>query len=160
MGLKSARNDNPQARGGLGASCSKDGDCALACNNRDCDRFCDTASSKCTARLGLMAACGTKNEDFRCKDFGWAPSPRTERHCFSANTNTDTADKCRDVSSVGGPCETDYHCNRNGNEYCRGGKARQSPSSLARFLPVSQYLLEPASGVWVLECGVLTSREA
>ena len=29
-----------------------------------------------------------------------------------------------------------------------------------RFLPVSQYLLELASGVWVLECGVLTSREA
>ena len=33
-------------------------------------------------------------------------------------------------------------------------------SSLVRFLPVSQYLLELASGVWVLECGVLTSREA
>ena len=41
------------------------------------------------------------------------------------------------------------------------GKARQSPSSLkVRFLPVSQYLLELASGVWVLECGMLTSREA
>ena len=38
--------------------------------------------------------------------------------------------------------------------------ARQSPSSPVRFLPVSQYLLELASGVWVLECGVLTSREA
>ena len=34
------------------------------------------------------------------------------------------------------------------------------PSSLVRFLPVSQYLLELASGVWVIECGVLTSREA
>ena len=34
------------------------------------------------------------------------------------------------------------------------------PSSLVRFLPVSQYLLELASGVRVLECGVLTSREA
>ena len=34
------------------------------------------------------------------------------------------------------------------------------PSSLVRFLPVSRYLLEPASGVWVLGCGVLTSREA
>ena len=34
------------------------------------------------------------------------------------------------------------------------------PSSLVRFLTVSQYLLEPASSVWVLECGVLTSREA
>ena len=32
--------------------------------------------------------------------------------------------------------------------------------SLVRFLPVSQYLLELASGVRVLECGVLTSREA
>ena len=31
---------------------------------------------------------------------------------------------------------------------------------LVRFLPVSQYLLELASGVWVLECGVLTSRGA
>ena len=31
---------------------------------------------------------------------------------------------------------------------------------LVRFLPVSQYLLELASGVWVLECGMLTSREA
>ena len=39
--------------------------------------------------------------------------------------------------------------------------ARQSPSSLkVRFLPVSQYLLELASGVWLLECGVLSSREA
>ena len=35
-----------------------------------------------------------------------------------------------------------------------------TPSSLVRFLPVSQYLLELASGVWVIECGVLTSREA
>ena len=35
-----------------------------------------------------------------------------------------------------------------------------TPSSLARFLPVSQYLLEFASGVWVLECGVLTSLGA
>ena len=33
-------------------------------------------------------------------------------------------------------------------------------SSLVRFLPVSQYLLELAFGVWVLECGVLTSCEA
>ena len=39
-------------------------------------------------------------------------------------------------------------------------QARQSPPSLVRFLPVSQYLLELASGVWVLECGVLTSRGA
>ena len=38
--------------------------------------------------------------------------------------------------------------------------ARQRPPSLVRFLPVCQYLLELASGVWVLECGVLTSREA
>ena len=30
--------------------------------------------------------------------------------------------------------------------------------SLVRFLPVSQYLLELASGAWVLECDVLTSR--
>ena len=34
------------------------------------------------------------------------------------------------------------------------------PSSLVRFLLVSQYLLELASGVWALECGVLTSRDA
>ena len=34
------------------------------------------------------------------------------------------------------------------------------PSSLARFLPVSQYLLELASGVWVLEFGVLASPGA
>ena len=34
------------------------------------------------------------------------------------------------------------------------------PSSLVRFLSVSQYLLELASCAWVLECGVLTSREA
>ena len=33
-------------------------------------------------------------------------------------------------------------------------QARQSPSSLVRFLPVSQYLLELSSGAWVLECGV------
>ena len=37
------------------------------------------------------------------------------------------------------------------------------PSTLlpydARFLPVPQYLLELASGVWLLKCGVLTSRE-
>ena len=33
-------------------------------------------------------------------------------------------------------------------------------SSLVRFLPVSQYLLALASGVRVLDCGVLTSREA
>ena len=32
------------------------------------------------------------------------------------------------------------------------------PSSLVRFLPVSQYLLELASDVWVLQCGVLSSR--
>ena len=29
-----------------------------------------------------------------------------------------------------------------------------------RFLPVSRHLLELSSGVWALECGVLTSREA
>ena len=41
------------------------------------------------------------------------------------------------------------------------GLARQSPLPYdVRFLPVSQYLLELASGLWVLECGVLTSREA
>ena len=34
------------------------------------------------------------------------------------------------------------------------------PSSPVRFLPVSQYLLEPAFGVWALECGVLTSPRA
>ena len=34
------------------------------------------------------------------------------------------------------------------------------PSSLLRFLPDLQYLLKPASGVWLLGCGVLTSREA
>ena len=34
------------------------------------------------------------------------------------------------------------------------------PSSLVRFLPVFQYLLELTSGVWVLECGVLTSPRA
>ena len=35
------------------------------------------------------------------------------------------------------------------------------PSSLkVRFLPVSQYLLEPAPGVWVLEYGVLNSPGA
>ena len=33
-------------------------------------------------------------------------------------------------------------------------------SSLVRFLPVSQHLLELAFCAWVLECGVLTSREA
>ena len=33
-------------------------------------------------------------------------------------------------------------------------------SSLVRFLPVIQYLLELACGVWVLECGVLTSPRA
>ena len=38
--------------------------------------------------------------------------------------------------------------------------ARQRPPSLVRFLPVSQDLLELASGVWVLECGVCTSRGA
>ena len=35
-----------------------------------------------------------------------------------------------------------------------------NPSSLVRFLPVSQYLLELASGLWVLECGVLSCRGA
>ena len=39
-------------------------------------------------------------------------------------------------------------------------QARQNPSSLVRFLVVSQYLLELASDVWVLECGVLTSGGA
>ena len=34
------------------------------------------------------------------------------------------------------------------------------PSSLVLFLPDFQYLLEPFSGVWLLGCGVLTSREA
>ena len=33
-------------------------------------------------------------------------------------------------------------------------------SSLRRFLPDLQYLLKPASGVRLLGCGVLTSREA
>ena len=37
--------------------------------------------------------------------------------------------------------------------------ARQSPLPYdVRFLPYSQYLLEPASGVWLLACSVLTSR--
>ena len=39
-----------------------------------------------------------------------------------------------------------------------GGPSK--PSSLVRFLPDLQYLLQPASGVWLLGCGVLTSREA
>ena len=43
-----------------------------------------------------------------------------------------------------------------GTELC----ARGRPSSLVRFLPDFQCLLEPASGVWLLGCGVLTSREA
>ena len=38
--------------------------------------------------------------------------------------------------------------------------ARQTPSSVVQFLPASQYLLELASGIRVLECGVLTSRGA
>ena len=36
----------------------------------------------------------------------------------------------------------------------------RTPSSPARLFPVSQYLHEPAFGVWVLECGVLTSPRA
>ena len=40
------------------------------------------------------------------------------------------------------------------------GAGQSKPSSLARFRPVFQYLLKLASGVRVLECGVLTSREA
>ena len=41
-------------------------------------------------------------------------------------------------------------------------EARRSPPPpfKVRFLPDFQYLLEPASGVWLLGCGVLTSREA
>ena len=39
-----------------------------------------------------------------------------------------------------------------------GGPSK--PSSLVRFFPISQYLLEPAFGVWALECGVLTSPRA
>ena len=42
----------------------------------------------------------------------------------------------------------------------RNGVGPSKPSSFARFLPVSQYLLELASGVWVLECGVLSSPGA
>ena len=38
--------------------------------------------------------------------------------------------------------------------------ARQKPPSFVRFLPDFQYLFEPFSGVWLLGCGVLTSREA
>ena len=41
------------------------------------------------------------------------------------------------------------------------GLARQKPPSLkVRFLPDFQNLLQPASGVWSLACGVFTSREA
>ena len=40
------------------------------------------------------------------------------------------------------------------------GAGPSKPSSLLRFLPNFQYLLEPASGVWLLGCGVLTCREA
>ena len=40
------------------------------------------------------------------------------------------------------------------------GLARQKPPSLVRFLPDFQYLLQPASGVWSLACGVLTSPRA
>ena len=40
------------------------------------------------------------------------------------------------------------------------GASKTKPPSLARFLPVFQYLLTLASGVWVLEWSVLTSREA
>ena len=38
--------------------------------------------------------------------------------------------------------------------------ARQRPLPSSDSSPVSQHLLEPAFGVWVLECGVFTSREA
>ena len=48
--------------------------------------------------------------------------------------------------------------------YHPGGHKSNGPSSPlpydVRFLPVSRYSLELPSGVWVLECGVLTSREA
>ena len=40
------------------------------------------------------------------------------------------------------------------------GPSKPSLPYDVRFLPNSQYLLEPASGVWLLGCGVLTSREA
>ena len=42
----------------------------------------------------------------------------------------------------------------------RMGGPSKPPSLKVRFLPDFQYLLEPASGVWLLGCGVLTSREA
>ena len=40
------------------------------------------------------------------------------------------------------------------------GGARPSPPSLLRLLCVSQYVLGRAPGVWLLECGVATSRGA
>ena len=39
------------------------------------------------------------------------------------------------------------------------GPSNPSPLKV-RFLPISQYLLELASGRWVLECGVLSCRGA
>ena len=44
--------------------------------------------------------------------------------------------------------------------YVASFQGPSKPSSLVRLLPVSQYLLELASDDLVLECGVLTSRDA
>ena len=47
---------------------------------------------------------------------------------------------------------------RHGGPVARPGPPK--PSALVRFLPDFQYLLEHASGIRLLECGVLTCREA
>ena len=66
-------------------------------------------------------------------------------------------------------CEAQVAGVRPGDEiFMIGDRQVLGPSTLfdlfstpkVRFLPVSQYSLELASGVWLLECGVLSSREA
>ena len=64
---------------------------------------------------------------------------------------------CSDVARTE---DADADAGKGGARQGGGGGGPSKPSSLVRLLPVFQYLLELASGVWVLECGVLTSPGA
>ena len=114
-------------------------------------RCCADASGN-AANVQTPGGSAVDSSFFACDELGWR------------NASCLRAPKCNETASIlfSAACKPGSDCWRIENRsVCPTRDARPvNSSSLVRFLPVSQYLLELASGVWVLECGVLTSREA
>ena len=110
-----------------------------------------------------------KGSDHCCRRRSLSDADVVEEHELSADAGSGFSAVCwfaaRDLAdSLGGSTPVgaiDQSYGGTSIQFWMSEQARQNSSSLkVRFLPVSQDLLELASGIWVPECGVLTSREA